>query len=175
VILIINLVSPCLCVSVSLWLISETGMAVDAFLLESNKIKKSDDLMRGKNTLRITIIASMFALFWLAAPWPARQARQAQRDPGLEKSVRPFLAEHCIGCHNADMKAGGLNLEGYSTVASIIQDRQRWEEVARKIRSGEMPPKACRVRMKLKPRRSSNGLKIYSSKLTKRQNRIRAA
>jgi mono/diheme cytochrome c family protein len=116
-------------------------MAVDAFLLESNKIRKPDDHMRRKNTLRITIIASMFALFWLAAPWPARQARQAQRDAGFEKSVRPFMAEHCIGCHNADMKTGGLNLEGYSTVASIIQDRQRWEEVAKKIRSGEMPPK----------------------------------
>jgi mono/diheme cytochrome c family protein len=83
----------------------------------------------------------MFTLFWLAAPWPARQARQAQRDAGFEKTVRPFLAAHCYGCHNADIRTGGLNLEGYSSVVSVIQDRQRWEEVAKKIRSGEMPPK----------------------------------
>jgi mono/diheme cytochrome c family protein len=116
-------------------------MAADAFLFESEKSNKSNDHMRRKNTLRIMIIVAMFAIFWLAAPWTARQARQAQRDAGFEKSVRPFLAEHCIGCHNADMKTGGLNLEGYSTVASIIQDRQKWEDVAKKIRSGEMPPK----------------------------------
>jgi mono/diheme cytochrome c family protein len=97
--------------------------------------------MTRKNTLRLVIIAPMFTLFWLAAPWPARQARQAQRDAGFEKSLRPFLAEHCYGCHNADMRTGGLNLEGYSTVASVIQDRQKWEEVAKKIRTGEMPPK----------------------------------
>src|SRR5262245_816901 len=97
--------------------------------------------MRRKNTLQLAIIASMFTLFWLAAPWPARQAQQAQRDAGFEKFVRPFMATHCYGCHNADIRTGGLNLEGYSTVASVIQDRQRWEEAAKKIRSGEMPPK----------------------------------
>src|SRR5262245_32914731 len=97
--------------------------------------------MTRKNTLRLVIIAPIFTIFWLAAPWPARQARQEQRDAGFEKSLRPFLAEHCYGCHNADMRTGGLNLEGYSTVASVIQDRQKWEEVAKKIRTGEMPPK----------------------------------
>src|SRR5262245_53708025 len=97
--------------------------------------------MRRKNALRIVIITSMFALFCLAAPWSARQAQQAQRDAGFEKIVRPFLTENCTGCHNAEMKTGGLNLEAYSTVASIIQDRQRWEQVAKKIRTGEMPPK----------------------------------
>jgi mono/diheme cytochrome c family protein len=100
--------------------------------------------MGRKNLLRLAIIAPIFTVFWLAAPWPARHAQQgqpAQRDAGFEQSVRPFLTEHCYGCHNADMKTGGLNLEAYSTVASIVQDRQRWEEVLKKIRTGEMPPK----------------------------------
>ncbi len=96
--------------------------------------------MKRKNTLRIAIIASMFALFWLA-PWPARRAQQAQRDADFEKFVRPFMAENCYGCHNADMRTGGLNLEAHTTVASVIQDRRKWEEIAKKIRSGEMPPK----------------------------------
>src|SRR5215470_15622180 len=103
-------------------------------------------VMRRKNLLRLAIIALMGAIFWLA-PWPARRAQQsqmAQRDAGFEQSVRPFLTEHCYGCHNADMKSGGLNLEAYSTVASIVQsgeDRRHWEEVAKRIRAGEMPPK----------------------------------
>ena len=89
--------------------------------------------MRGKNTLRITIIASMFALFWLA-PYSRVRRRGADRFREIRAAI---LAEHCIGCHNAEMKTGGLNLEGYSTVASIIQDRQRWEEVAKKILVGD--------------------------------------
>ncbi|HEU0176965.1 MAG TPA: DUF1592 domain-containing protein [Blastocatellia bacterium] len=97
--------------------------------------------MRRKNLLRLAIIAPIFILFLLEAPWPARQAKQAQRDAGFEQLVRPFLTEHCYGCHNAEMKTGGLNLETYSTAASVIQDRQKWEEVLKKIRTGEMPPK----------------------------------
>ncbi|MGH9767487.1 MAG: DUF1587 domain-containing protein [Blastocatellia bacterium] len=89
----------------------------------------------------MAIIALLFSLVWPAAPWPARQAQQAPRDAGFERSVRPFLAAHCYGCHNAEMKTGSLNLEAYSTVASVIQDRHMWEEVLKKIRSGEMPPK----------------------------------
>src|SRR5215470_278840 len=99
--------------------------------------------MRRKNLLRLAIIASIFAVFWLA-PWPARHAQQGQRDAGFDRLVRPFLTEHCYGCHNADLKSGGLNLEAYSTVASILQSgqgRRHWEEVAKKIRAGEMPPK----------------------------------
>src|SRR5215471_18395872 len=100
--------------------------------------------MRRKNLFRLAVIAPIFAVFWLA-PWPARYAQQsqmAQRDVGFERSVRPFLTEHCYGCHNADMKSGGLNLEAYSTVASILQsgqngqngeDRRHWEEVAKRI------------------------------------------
>ncbi|HEX5084280.1 MAG TPA: DUF1592 domain-containing protein [Blastocatellia bacterium] len=97
--------------------------------------------MRRKNLLRLTIIAFIITAFWLAAPWSARYAQQGRQDAGFEQSVRPFLTEHCYGCHSADMKAGSLNLEAYSTTASIIQDRRHWEEVAKKIRTGEMPPK----------------------------------
>src|SRR5215475_11582429 len=99
--------------------------------------------MRRKNLFRLAIIAAIFAGFWLAA-WPARYAQQGRQDAEFERSVRPFLTEHCYGCHNADMKSGGLNLEAYSTVASILQngeDRRHWEEVAKRIRSGVMPPK----------------------------------
>src|SRR5262245_32512926 len=101
--------------------------------------------MRRKNLLRLTIIAFIFTAFWLAAPWSARYAQQGRQDAGVEQSVRPCRTEHCYGCHSADMKAGGLNLEAYSTTASIIQDRRRWEEVAKKIRAGEMPPKGMRL------------------------------
>ena len=37
--------------------------------------------------------------------------------------------------------SGGLNLEAYSTAASVIQNRESWELALQKLRAGEMPPK----------------------------------
>ncbi len=91
--------------------------------------------------MRSAIILLLSPLFWLAAGLPARQAQQAPRDAGFEQSLQPFLATHCYGCHNAEMKTGGLNLEAYPTTASLLQDRDKWEEVLQKVRTGEMPPK----------------------------------
>src|SRR6185503_661993 len=56
-------------------------------------------------------------------------------------AMQPFLATHCYGCHNAELKTGGLNLEAFQTAAAVIQNREKWEDVLLKIRTGEMPPK----------------------------------
>src|SRR5262245_20471929 len=97
--------------------------------------------MRRKTLLRLSTILVLSSLFWLAGVLPALQAQQLPRDAGFEQSVQPFLATHCYGCHNSTMKTGGLNLEAYLTRTSVIQNRERWEKVLRKIRTGEMPPK----------------------------------
>jgi len=59
----------------------------------------------------------------------------------FEKSVRPFLAKNCYGCHNSKLQSGKLNLESYKTASSLTQDRDRSEEILQKLRTGEMPPK----------------------------------
>jgi mono/diheme cytochrome c family protein len=97
--------------------------------------------MRRRNVVRSAIIVLLPLSFWLGDLLPVRQAQEAPRNAGFEQSVQPFLATHCYGCHNAEMKTGGLNLEAYPTAASVIQDREKWEDVLRKIRTGEMPPK----------------------------------
>ncbi len=94
-----------------------------------------------RNNLLHSVITLILPVFWLTAVLPARHAQQAPRDAGFEQSVRPFLATHCYGCHNAELKTGGLNLVAYPTAAAILQNRDQWEEVLRKIRTGEMPPK----------------------------------
>jgi len=57
------------------------------------------------------------------------------------KSVRPFLAKNCYGCHNARLQSGKLDLEAYKTAPSMTQESDRWEDVLQKLRTGEMPPK----------------------------------
>lgn len=66
---------------------------------------------------------------------------QAQKPDPFKQTVQPFLAEHCASCHNAETKAGGLNLEVFQNTASVAANREVWEEVLMRLRSGQMPPK----------------------------------
>jgi mono/diheme cytochrome c family protein len=54
--------------------------------------------------------------------------------------VRPFVTEHCVGCHGYKKQKNGLNLESFETSASLIDDHERWAEVVKKLRAREMPP-----------------------------------
>lgn len=73
----------------------------------------------------------------LAAP-PRPAARTT--DGGFTKTVKPLLARHCVACHNPKSKQGGLNLQALGTPAALASHRHQWEQVAEKLRTGEMPP-----------------------------------
>jgi hypothetical protein len=60
---------------------------------------------------------------------------------GFDTSVQPVLGKTCAPCHNEKLASGGLNLDAFSTPASIAQNREGWERILRKLRTGEMPPK----------------------------------
>ena len=67
----------------------------------------------------------------------------AQEDQQLKhyrQELRPILAEHCFSCHNEPDKKGGLNLEKYDFIVSIVRDGPVWVDVLTQIRSGAMPP-----------------------------------
>jgi mono/diheme cytochrome c family protein len=40
----------------------------------------------------------------------------------FEKDIKPIFKQHCIGCHNADRRRGGLDL---STMAQPEMERRR--------------------------------------------------
>ena len=56
--------------------------------------------------------------------------------PQSEDAIRPFLAQHCLTCHDA--RSARLNLEA---LAPLPDNRAKWELVLQKLESGEMPPK----------------------------------
>jgi len=66
-------------------------------------------------------------------------------DASFEKSIEPFLKNHCFQCHNSKLKIGGLSLEPYRDSKSALQDRELWEKVVQKLRTGQMPPKGMPV------------------------------
>src|SRR5579872_1082875 len=49
------------------------------------------------------------------------------------------IQRYCIGCHNAKLKTAGLVLDA-ADLERIGDHPVVWEKVARKLRTGEMPP-----------------------------------
>ncbi len=91
-------------------------------------------------SLKILLLI-LFSLACVALMLPASQAQKPNSTAAFAKSVQPFLAAHCNACHNAEQKAGGLNLQVYKTASSVTENREIWELVVQKLRTGQMPPK----------------------------------
>lgn len=57
------------------------------------------------------------------------------------KPLATFLDQHCIECHDADVKKGGLDLEALKFDLANADGFQSWQKVFERVRDGEMPPK----------------------------------
>lgn len=62
-------------------------------------------------------------------------------EAAFQKTVTPLLNKSCAPCHNDRMPSGGLDISGFTAVSSLSSQREGWEKILQKIRSGEMPPK----------------------------------
>ena len=80
-------------------------------------------------------ILTCVALLCIADDRPA-----ANTSTEFSRSIQPFLAKNCYACHNAKLKTGGLNFEGYTSAAAVAQNQDDWEKISRRLRAGEMPP-----------------------------------
>jgi mono/diheme cytochrome c family protein len=68
---------------------------------------------------------------------PAATRPPTQRD--FDTIVRPLFTSTCAECHSDRNAEGGLNLANYLTVDSLA-DRDQWDMILMKLKSGEMPP-----------------------------------
>src|SRR4051794_4781020 len=59
----------------------------------------------------------------------------------FQTTVQPFLAKNCYSCHNTKVRVADLDVQGYKTAASVLEDRDRWEHILEKIETQQMPPK----------------------------------
>lgn len=80
-------------------------------------------------------------LIWFTLAPPVRQAQKSSRMSAFETVVRSFLAENCYACHSEKKQSGGLDLTIFKSAESIVRDREKWDLVLEKLRTGEMPPK----------------------------------
>ena len=68
-------------------------------------------------------------------------AEPQARDKNLDKLIRPFFAEHCVGCHGEKKAKGDLRLDTLNVDFDSPKTMATWEEVLGRLNSGEMPPK----------------------------------
>ncbi len=77
-------------------------------------------------------------LLQAAAPTVTKSAT----DPAaFQQNVQPVLSKTCTPCHNDRLASGGLNIASFTAPASLAENRDGWDLILRKIRTGEMPPK----------------------------------
>ncbi len=55
--------------------------------------------------------------------------------------VAAFLEQHCVECHDADLKKGGLDLTDLSFDKVDTASVKTWQHIFERVRDGEMPPK----------------------------------
>jgi mono/diheme cytochrome c family protein len=54
--------------------------------------------------------------------------------------VFAFVQKSCIGCHNTKVKSGNVDLKATQTPKTFEEDRETWEKVVEKLKTGQMPP-----------------------------------
>lgn len=58
----------------------------------------------------------------------------------FEHTIQPLLENHCGDCHGGGMKKGGLDLEAFPDIDSMIAARSKWKNIRTHIASNLMPP-----------------------------------
>ncbi len=65
----------------------------------------------------------------------------AADDAAFHTAVDPVFKNVCAGCHNPQLSSGGMNIQVFLDPQSLTKNRDGWEIILQKIRTGEMPPK----------------------------------
>ena len=58
----------------------------------------------------------------------------------LPPAIQPFLDQHCIDCHDSDVKKGGLDLSTLTTTPSTPATLKKWVRIFDRVATHEMPP-----------------------------------
>ena len=76
----------------------------------------------------------------LAAQAVGADDSPAEPSANLEAPMRSFLDNHCVGCHDAGSKKGGLDLDTTAFEPGEPVSFARWVKVLDRVNAGEMPP-----------------------------------
>jgi mono/diheme cytochrome c family protein len=89
-----------------------------------------------RHTPLIEVLASVVA----AAALSPGAAADLERAARFHKAAEPIVAQYCVGCHNSELKKGGIVLDAADS-SRLLQDKELWQKALRMVRAGLMPPK----------------------------------
>ncbi|MGH9664952.1 MAG: DUF1587 domain-containing protein, partial [Bryobacteraceae bacterium] len=95
-----------------------------------------------RGALRITL-CFLAALAISAIPAVAAASTVAVLQQQFAQTVRPFVAQYCVGCHSGNAPAAGFDLKAYTTMETAVRDFPRWTLVSEKLTARQMPPKVA--------------------------------
>ncbi len=64
----------------------------------------------------------------------------SQISPDFNNQVLPVLDNYCLNCHDSETAKGDIDLESALKRRPFVRDLALWQNVAERIRSGDMPP-----------------------------------
>jgi mono/diheme cytochrome c family protein len=87
---------------------------------------------------RVGALAASLLSFTLLAAAPAAEPTSSAKLSG-RGTLSEFVSTHCLDCHSAEDRKGGLALDGVLT-GDIGVEAKTWEAVIRKLNGRQMPP-----------------------------------
>lgn len=58
----------------------------------------------------------------------------------FEKEILPIVKERCVECHQGDDPDGEFDISQFTSGSHVVQKKNAWESVAKRVRQNEMPP-----------------------------------
>ena len=86
------------------------------------------------------LILTLLLLALVPAFSAPKAASKLTPEAAFTKTVQPFLANNCVGCHNPKNKTANLDLQQFTSIESVRSNLKVWRKVVWKLEQGEMPP-----------------------------------
>ena len=87
------------------------------------------------SSVRIVIVMALAA--WVSA----YGAVKVEIEAGFDRDVKAFVKVHCVACHNAELRTGGIDFGAYTHAEAALKDPNVWNRVLQMLRAEMMPPK----------------------------------
>ncbi len=87
------------------------------------------------------LLTMRYRAFPLLLAISAAHAANLPLDRQFTQTVKPFVAQYCVGCHSGETPAAQFDLKAFSTLEAVNRDYPRWALVLEKLTAKEMPPK----------------------------------
>lgn len=87
----------------------------------------------------LAVLAALVCLSWMRT-LRGQSSETADAAAGFQGTMEPFLSQHCLACHNENLKSGNLNLATYLLGSAAVEHPEVWDRVLGMVSQGKMPP-----------------------------------